>query len=213
MNPSPRTTTLTVTFTLGLLTAGLLAGCATAPTSTSSPSASVDRHAAVGTCDGGDGCAIGDIGPGGGRVFYDAGAEQSWGRYMEVAPADWNGESQDTMKEVWCDKYTEIAGALSESIGSGFHNTSAMVASCSSGAANKAEMYTHGGKADWFLPSVKELEELWRQRKVIGIDGSDHYWSSSKSTDSYPISLAFLDGRRWATDRNEEECVRPVRTI
>ena len=36
-------------------------------------------------------CAVGVMGPGGGRVFYDAGSEQSWGRFLEVAPQDWNG--------------------------------------------------------------------------------------------------------------------------
>ena len=42
MKLSPRTT---ATFTLGLLTVGLLAGCATTPTSTPSPSVSASRQA------------------------------------------------------------------------------------------------------------------------------------------------------------------------
>ena len=45
MKLSPRTT---ATFTLGLLTVGLLAGCATTPTSTPSPSVSASREAAWG---------------------------------------------------------------------------------------------------------------------------------------------------------------------
>ncbi len=34
-------------------------------------------------------CAVGDVGPGGGTVFYDAGTTQSWGRYLEAAPTDY----------------------------------------------------------------------------------------------------------------------------
>ena len=45
MKLSPRTTTA---FTLALVTAGLLAGCATTPTSTPAPSVSVSREAAWG---------------------------------------------------------------------------------------------------------------------------------------------------------------------
>jgi hypothetical protein len=36
-------------------------------------------------------CAVDAMGPGGGRVFHDAGSVQPWGRFLEVAPQDWNG--------------------------------------------------------------------------------------------------------------------------
>ena len=146
-------------------------------------------------------------------VFYDAGSEQAWGRYMEAAPAGWNGGSTN-QKEVWCDKIGPTV-ALSESISSGFDNTKTMVAACSLGAANTAESYEGGGKNDWFLPSLAELTELWKQRDKLGISGSDYYWSSSTSTssDRYPISLSFQDGRKNTLTHDEEEHVRPVRTI
>jgi hypothetical protein len=35
-------------------------------------------------------CAINLKGPGGGRIFYDAGTPQPWGRFLEVAPQNWN---------------------------------------------------------------------------------------------------------------------------
>ena len=42
---------------------------------------------ASGTCSAGTSCQVGDIGPGGGVVFYDAGSSQSWGRWLEASPA------------------------------------------------------------------------------------------------------------------------------
>ena len=40
-------------------------------------------------------CAVGLKGPGGGRVFYDAGSVQPWGRFLEVAPQNWGGTLVD----------------------------------------------------------------------------------------------------------------------
>ena len=44
----------------------------------------------------GGNCPIGSTGPGGGTVFYDAGSQQSWGRYLEVAPSEWAGRRSGT---------------------------------------------------------------------------------------------------------------------
>ena len=48
-------------------------------------------RAEPGSCAAGGACKVGDAGPCGGVVFFDAATKQSWGRYLEVAPASWSG--------------------------------------------------------------------------------------------------------------------------
>ena len=213
MKLSARTT---ATFTLGLLTAAVLAGCATTTISepAPSPSVSVDRQAAaVSACAAGKDCAIGDIGPGGGMVFYDAGSTQSWGRYMETAPASWNGGTEDP-KAVWCGENVDIAGALGVSVGSGAANTSAIVAACATSAASLADKYDGGDKTDWFLPSRDELIELKKHGKIVDRVGAGQYWSSSQK---YAYNAWYQDftnsGVTKYTDKSIAYGVRPVRAF
>lgn len=42
-------------------------------------------------CVTGVSCKIGDVGPGGGIIFYDAGKHEIWGRYLEIAPVRCEG--------------------------------------------------------------------------------------------------------------------------
>ncbi len=44
-------------------------------------------------CIPGGTCKVGDVGPGGGIIFYDAGVDDFWGRYLEVAPASCEGSN------------------------------------------------------------------------------------------------------------------------
>jgi hypothetical protein len=124
---------------------------------------------------------IGDTGPGGGIVFFDAGSVQPWGRYLEAGPqldgAEWCGEDWEL----------DIPGTLTM-IGSGAANTTLMADACKTGAATSVREFDGGGMTDWFLPSKDELNELYEQRDTvggfgIGNDGSsfDAYWSSTQS--------------------------------
>ena len=120
-------------------------------------------------CIPGSKCPIGSTGPGGGIVFYDAGRQESWGRYLEVAPFGWSDNNPDAMAS-WCNvrnmnftaSISDVAlkATLGFEIGKGKANTDLMVAFCSSGAGVLARAYKGGGKSDWSLPSKDELNEL-----------------------------------------------------
>ena len=204
MKLSPRTT---ATFTLGLLTAAVLAGCATTAPSEQAPSpaVSVDRQAALGTCADGGACAIGDIGPGGGMVFYDAGSVQPWGRYMEMGP--------EFTRTEWCDVWDFFVAGTKELIGSGKENTDKIVAACGAGAANTVSDYGGGGKTDWFLPSRDELNELYKQRDSVGGFETDKYWSSSQYVAYAAWGQYFTNGYQSGSATHYANGVRPVRAF
>ena len=210
---------LAATFTCGLFAVGLLAGCATTAPSEQAPSpaVSVDRQAAaVSACAAGKDCAIGDIGPGGGIVFYDAGSVQPWGRYLEAAPTGWNGGSEDP-KAQWCDNTdSDVDGGYNnEIIGVGKANTVLIKAVCSSGAANLASAYTGGGKTNWFLPSKDELNELYKQRETVGGFAVLTYWSSSQSYRGYAWNQYFPMGPQQNLNHQKHGAlsVRPIRAF
>ena len=112
------------------------------------------------TCAAGGTCAVGDTGPGGGIVFYDAGTTQSWGRYLEAAPTDYqvNGSRR---KVTWgCNGI--FTGATA--IGTGKANTVTILKECATvgiapDVANKYSTST-AAAGQWFLPSKDELNEL-----------------------------------------------------
>jgi hypothetical protein len=144
---------------------------------------SVPAAAGAKTCSTGGTCKVGDTGPGGGIVFYAAAAAQSWGRYLEGAPADWNGGGADPTT-VWCNVAEgAIAGTDSQTIGSGRANTDAMVKACSSGAAVEARRYGGGGLNDWYLPALDELDAMYQARYLGTYPAAinAYYWSSSQS--------------------------------
>jgi uncharacterized repeat protein (TIGR02543 family) len=141
---------------------------------------------------------IGDVGPGGGKIFYYSSSgftvKGSVGTYYyleaskdDLGSADWGADRDDLSDTQW-------------EIGEGKNNTKLIIEYLNKwGEKNKAAQfvvgYTNNGLSDWFLPSKNELYTLFVNRVAAGVDlkasGSttNYYWSSSDGSD---------DKRAWA---------------
>lgn len=214
---SPRTTTTTVAGT----------------TNTVSPVTTTTTPVAAACASGGT-CAIGEIGPGGGKVFYVApssfaspgSACGSACRYLEAAPRGWYlsatpagqtdclfpGTSTDDPKCVWSSNTSDAIGSTGVAIGTGYANTSAMITQ--SGFAGKAgtvaRAFRGGGKTDWYLPSKNELNEMAIQQLTVGFT-SDQYWSSSEGDASNAWNQYVNDGFGRNYGKGFAYGVRPIR--
>ncbi len=172
-----------------------------------------------GSCAAGGACKVGDTGPGGGVVFFDAGTKQSWGRYLEVAPASWSGAPSDPVA-TWCPErkagFTATVRTGTD-IGSGAANTKAIVKACgSTSAAGVAAAYRGGGQADWYLPSKDEVNTLFRKRAAVGGIPAKSLWSSSQSSHVATYAwgqLLVSEGRYIGSYKGYDGMVRPIRAF
>jgi hypothetical protein len=193
------------------------------------------------TCAQGGVCAIGDIGPGGGTIFYVASSRQTWGHYLEAATSGWSGEKEDPTVN-WCPpskitvsvkvvkgKLVSFSSASSRAltraavavaIGTGRANTVAIERGGTDTVGKLILAYHGGGKNDWFLPSLYELNEMYNHRSIInGLTGG-LYWSSSKSGPSDAWSQNFntlspyrLGYEYGVINGGDRPSVRPIRSF
>ena len=198
-----------------------------APTTTST---AIALSTSVLTCATGGVCAVGDIGPGGGKVFYVASSSfTSTGSacgttcmYLEAAPTGWitaatpagqvncsNFGTVDPQCE-WSGNTSSLIGTTVTAIGTGYANTSQMIANSSTAgkAGTVARAFQGGGKTDWYLPSKDELNQMYVNKTAIGISSSGSYWSSSERN-----AQSFASGVQVSTGTQNEFNVRPVRAF
>lgn len=165
------------------------------------------------SCAAGGPCKLGSIGPGGGRVFYDAGSLQWWGRYLEARPIS-GGRGLSWSNVVGSSVYTSTSSAAAtvlrqrvdgKTIGMGRVNTEAIVSQAGhvTSAARYVASLKLGGKNDWFMPSKDELNALYNFRAVTGLPTMTPgpYWSSSENSNDHAWYQLFWDGTQF-TDEN-----------
>ena len=159
-------------------------------------------------------CQLGDIGPAGGVVFYDAGSKKFWGRYLEASPSTteavgltWKRLSvNDRVNRMYYDTRSSTARrkrVASKLSGAGQLNTTRIIRTYGRGnyAARYAASLVVNGFDDWFLPSEDELEKMYTfmQTADTPIDPlkRSFYWSSSEYDYDNAWTINFKDGQQF----------------
>ncbi len=143
----------------------------------------------------------------GGIVFYIDGSGEHG---LVAASADLGTGSE------WGCYGTTINGADGISIGSGNQNTIDISRDCTdlSTAARLCYDYTSGGFDDWYLPSKDELDQMYKNKTMIGGFRLDSYWSSSEVSASRAWLQSFNTGTQYGTTNKDYGTnVRPIRSF
>ena len=168
---------------------------------------------------GTDACKIGAIGPGGGWIFFvDKDDEFPGFTYLEAAPTEIaaNAWCNNQNNSIYATPLTTAQYWTLKGVGQGKTNTEAMLAFCTSGAANDAVNYsTSTATSGWFLPSLGELMLMYNNLLVAGVGGipNTFYWSSSEKDSSYAWFQNFFNGNQDYYGKYNTLPVRAVRAF
>ena len=145
---------------------------------------------------------------GGGIIFF----LDSAGKHGLIAPAADHGEPA-----AWSFKDT-INGAKATAIGKGYVNTKSIFKTQGAPqsqdndyAAADCLVFQENGYQDWYLPSKDELNELYKQKNVVGGFNPYAYWSSSEATVSKAWLQNFGSGLQTTQVKIASYAFRPVR--
>ena len=169
-------------------------------------------------CSASGSCSIGDVGPAGGVVFYDAGEHKTWGRYLEAAPVETEGvglpwkrlTAVDTKRPIYRNVLkvkAQTQRVLATQIGMGKINSDRIVKIYGRGryAARYADALVFNGFDEWFLPSKDELNVLYSVLGTatpgIGSYARSFYWSSSEYDFNNAWTVNFKDGQQFDREK------------
>lgn len=111
---------------------------------------------------------------------------------------------------------TNIPGTVWD-LGSGKANTTAIVNGCPGAgiAARLCNDLVLNGYSDWYLPSIDEIEQLYKQRSLVGGFGDDVYWTSCQGPSPvYAFVYSFINGNFFAADKSRTDMnTRAIRSF
>ncbi|NDG67495.1 MAG: DUF1566 domain-containing protein, partial [Actinobacteria bacterium] len=163
-------------------------------------------------------CAVGDTGPAGGIVFYDARLRSSGDRYFEVGPVEtevagvpWKpltfNDMQTPLYIGTASASAKVQRVLAKAVGMGETNTSKIVQRYRGGnyPARYASTLVFGGYDDWYLPSKEELRLVYRNLSTatprLGNFGKSFYWTSSEYDLNNAWTVNFKDGQEFDREK------------
>ncbi len=131
-----------------------------------------------------------------------------------AAPSDQNG----LQGMAWSTDTNTRFGATNTAMGAGRANTDSIRAhedTTGGYAASLCTKLTLGGYTDWYLPSEKELQQLYLNRVTIGGFNQGLYWSSTEAADVHSAwVLYFVVSSVPATvAKSQRNSVRAVRSF
>jgi hypothetical protein len=160
-------------------------------------------------------CKVGEIGPGGGYIFYCDDLNNpklSAGKIgLEAAPSDQNinGQRWSNIKST--------AGAKGTEVGTGQANTKAIIEQPGHTDSAAKLCVDIKGFNDWFLPSKDELDLMFTNLKAAtpSVGGFNFYvyWSSSEDEEGYVWQQGFNAGNQNSGYKNDSLYVRCVRAF
>ncbi len=113
---------------------------------------------------------------------------------------------------------TQLVGSNGKAIGTGNLNTQTIVTGCSA-LGIPARLCTDlvvDNYSDWYLPSVDELDKLFKNRDLIGGFSTDTYWSSTEAMNTYAWGYSFVSSNQTGGGigyKSKLFSVRAVRTF
>ncbi len=116
----------------------------------------------------------------------------------------------------WYNNNYIVTGARGANIGTGASNTTTIISKQGNSGSYAAKLCADlvtGGFSDWYLPSKKELNQLYKHRsKVPGLSATN-YWSSTEMNANNAYDEEFGGGFQFADDKSFTIHVRAVRTF
>ncbi|GMO26672.1 MAG: hypothetical protein Ta2F_02220 [Termitinemataceae bacterium] len=145
---------------------------------------------------------IGDVGPGGGIIFFVKSRYTDGWRYLEASPKELE------FKAAWGyykDGYYGPDGSITNAaLGDGYRNTNYLVSRLfgqlgEGNASVFCQMISNKNHNDWYLPSKDELYYMYINlvKNGLGRFSSAPYWSSTQSTDSSAWFQNLGDGKQY----------------
>jgi hypothetical protein len=177
--------------------------------------------------------SVGEIGPGGGIVFYYSEIGFQCGptlsltcKNLEAAPSDWILGGDPAVS--WAtdmdpsdgrgNQTISVSGAYGTAIGAGYMNSVAIVEQVGNVAESTAAIAARAYRgpndlADWYLPSQDELSQIYSKRIIVGMVEGSFYWSSTERYGDMSWAQIMSNGFGNEYQKVFDFAVRPVRAF